>query len=220
MRPENFKTVCVCSSNSPHRGIWNAEAQNSASTKIIITCFFVAPPVSKSQPAAITGARMNSCLEVPEAVSLSAAFHSLCSLGSNKREERWGLVCPSKCTGQTIILILLWYLSSFFFSLHLFLPLYFRTSFCSSLPSLLFPSLLFILPFFLPLFPNFLPSPFFLLPPWLPHTALLAPCLCTRVIKWRGYSCTPGSVCTLWLLLNAAASVVTGCWALWLMGHS
>lgn len=55
------------------------EAQVSASTKIIITCFYAAPSVWKSQPAAITGAGMNSCLEMPEAVSLSSSAHSLSS---------------------------------------------------------------------------------------------------------------------------------------------
>lgn len=77
---------CVLSPNPLHRGIWAGGSQSSASTKIIITCFFAVPSVSKSQPAAITGARANSCLEMPEAVSLSCGAHLLCLLQSDKRE--------------------------------------------------------------------------------------------------------------------------------------
>lgn len=76
----------MCSPNLLHRRIWNREARCSVSTKIIIIRFFVAPSVSKSQPAAITGAGTNSCLEMPEAVSVSGGVHSLSSLQSNQRE--------------------------------------------------------------------------------------------------------------------------------------
>ena len=92
---------CVYNPNPLQRGMRDGEAQNSASTKIIITCFFAAPSAWKSQPAAITGARMNSCLEMPEAIRLSSGAQSLSSLPWNRREGRWGLFYTRSCCSQT-----------------------------------------------------------------------------------------------------------------------
>lgn len=63
-------------------------------TKIIIRYFFVAPSMLKSKPAAITGARMDSCLEMPKAVSVSCGTHLLNLLQSDKRNEKMSaLLC-------------------------------------------------------------------------------------------------------------------------------
>lgn len=85
---------CVCDPYPLHRGIRHGEAQNSVSTKIKTTCFFVAPSVTKSQPAAITGAKKtNSCLETPEAVSLSSSAHQLSSLQQQEGGKTMVLLC-------------------------------------------------------------------------------------------------------------------------------
>lgn len=51
--------------------------QNSATPKIIITCFFVDPCMLKSKPTAIRGRGMDSCPETPKTVSVSRGAHLL-----------------------------------------------------------------------------------------------------------------------------------------------